>query len=35
MHTDKLLDSPAVLLPFRRWKIRWGSIVFLGLIHVR
>ena len=33
MHTDKLLDSPAALLPFRRWKIRWGSIAFLGLIH--
>ena len=33
MHTGKLLDSPAALLPFRRWKIRWGSIAFLGLIH--
>ena len=34
MHTDKLLDSPAALLPFRRWQIRWGSIAFLGLVHV-
>jgi stearoyl-CoA desaturase (delta-9 desaturase) len=33
MHIDKRLDSPAALLPFRRWKIRWGSIAFLGLIH--
>jgi stearoyl-CoA desaturase (delta-9 desaturase) len=33
MHIGKRLDSPAALLPFRRWKIRWGSIAFLGLIH--
>jgi len=33
MHTDKLLDSSAALLPFRRWQIRWESIAFLGLIH--
>src|SRR4029450_7769542 len=33
MHTEKLRDAPAALLPFRRWKIRWGSIAFLGLLH--